>query len=90
MQHRCVLEEQRRPPPTGTAAWFRDKTDEQLEDVLRGGTVGNKHVDGALAEINRRAAQRQEGWSKKAYRAAVVAAAAAVIGAIGTWIFIFR
>lgn len=79
-----------RPPPQGTVAFFRDKSDDELEDVLRGGGIGNKHVDGALAEINRRAASRQERLTRSTLWAGVIAAIAAIVGAIGAWAALFK
>lgn len=70
-----------REPPRHTAAWWRTQSDEQLEEALRGGPIGNKSVDGALVEINRRTAARQERWAKRGYWAALVAAFAAIAGA---------
>lgn len=69
-----------REPAPHTAAWWRNKTDEDLEDALRGGPIGNKSVDGALVEINRRAGERHERWARRGFWAAVVAAVVALAG----------
>ena len=70
-----------KPPYPYTVAWYRSKTDEELEDKLRGGPPGNKDVEGALIELNRRAQARQEKWARRGFWAAVIAALAAIIGA---------
>ena len=74
----------KRDAPRFTAAYWRDKSDEELEDALRGGPMGNKTVEGAYAEIKRRSGERQEKWAKRGFWAAVAAAVAAVAGAIIT------
>jgi hypothetical protein len=71
-----------REPPMHTAAWWRNKTDADLEDALRGGPIGNKSVDGAIVEINRRAGENQALWAKRGFWAALVAAIAAIAGAV--------
>ncbi len=71
-----------KPPYPFTVAWYRNKSDEELEDKLRGGPPGNKDVEGALIELNRRAIARQEKWSKRGFWAAAIAAVAAVLGIV--------
>lgn len=71
-----------REPSRDTAAWWRERTEQELDDALRGGPIGNRSVDGALAEINRRAGERQERLARRGYWAAVVAAVAAIAGTI--------
>ena len=65
-------------PPQGTAAYFRAMKDNQLDEVLSGGGVGNKDVDGALAEINRRASARLEKIAIWTLLFAAIAAVASV------------
>jgi hypothetical protein len=77
-------------PPSDTPAAYRNKEDEELYEALGSGPITNLHVQCALAEIHLRSGERQERWSKKAYVAAIVAAAAAVIGAIGAWAAIVK
>ena len=77
-------------PPPYTPAAYRSKKDEELYEALGSGPITNLDVQCALAEIRLRSGERQERWSKKAYIAALVAAFAAVVGAIGAWVVIFK
>lgn len=71
-------------PSRDTAAWWRKKSIEELEEALRGGPIGNRSVDSALAELNRRAGDRQEKWARRSFWAAAIAAMAAIVGVIVT------
>jgi|GEM_PF-6965146 len=79
-----------RDPPPNTAAWWRTKTDAELEDALRGGPVGNKAVDGAIIEINRRANTKHEAWTRRSYWAALTAAVASIAGAVLAGLQLFK
>ena len=77
-------------PDQFTVAAYRYKTDEELEQVLAGGPIGNKSVDAAIVEINRRAGERQEKWARRAYWAAITAAAVAAVGSIAAIVALLR
>lgn len=77
----------KREAPRDTAAFWRTKTDDELDEALRGGPVGNRSVDGALAEIKRRSGERQEKWARRGFWAAVVAAVAATAGVAATILY---
>ena len=46
--------------------------------------MGNRMVEGALAEITRRSGERQERWARRGFWAAVAAALVAFAGVVVT------
>jgi hypothetical protein len=74
-------------PIVYSGEWWRSRTDEQLEEQLRGSFPGGAAFDGATAEINKRTASKKEARDR---RIAVLGLFVAVVAALAAVVALFR